>query len=621
MTSSSRSDWRDKYLDALDENEQLQARFEEQQQLLRRALVRVSLAAEGQDATLDQYLEQLRGAVKTGGEIEASVDRLETALLSYEKQRESDESARIQALLEMSEALQQQAQDKTTQKHLKGFTKAVKKDEAGTATEQLKQLKWLQQQVFLGGDAPSVDKPGLFGRLFGRGDEGDASSEKTEPLDSQPKDEVQGSLSPDGGEQEQAVSDQTGFAEDEPAVEVSAENSRSQSADTGSDADSDTTSEVLEGQLQTRAEAEAADEKEAQLDRPVHEPAFSRVSDKVKRVLSDLLDNVEPAECTEQKAQDARERLERGLNWYELVPTLEDIRDLVLQAYLLADEEYREYLRQIHEVLETILSGLGISVTNHQQWLEAEVAFEENLSHQLGSMGRSVAVATEVSDLKRDIDQHLQTIQDALTQKQAARQQLNLGDQLAEMVEKVKQVEREAAEARQALEEQKQKALTDALTGLPNREAYNERAYHEWSRWKRYGHPLTLVVLDIDHFKRINDTYGHQAGDRVLQVLSKAVSQRLREVDFMARFGGEEFVILLPETEQGDGFDLMDKIRAVVASTPFRFKQDPVQVTLSMGVVGLRGEDTLEKAFARADKLLYAAKDAGRNRCMQDESS
>ncbi len=637
MTSKSGSEWRDKYLDALDEQERLQKSFEQQQHVLRRALVRVSLAAEGHNANLDRDLQHLRGAVKTGSaDLESAMTAVEASLLTFERQRDAQHGTESVTLVTMTEALQEhlresQIKDRSLQKSLKGFAKAVQKGEAGSVTEQLKQFKWLQAQAFqalIENDSKSP-RPGLMDRLLGRSGDPDAGGEAVpdaEPSSQSLSNEHQAS-SDESLNAELEISDQGSAAPDTKAPEeIFGEADDSPELSHGSERSPEPLSSQMReretelvGQLQTKAEAKIADEARAELQLPVNEPAFSRISAKVTRVLNELLDNVEPVDCTEQKVSNARQRIERGLNWYELVPTLEDIRDLVLQAYLIADEEYREYLRQIHQVLETIVAGLGVTVEKQQEWLLADQAFDQALEQHLGSLGRSVAVATEVEALKFDVNEHLQTIQAALTQKQSSSAKSELGEKLAELVAQVKQVEQEAAAAKAELEEQKIKAVTDALTGLPNREAYNERGFHEWNRWQRYGHPLTIVVCDIDHFKKINDTYGHQAGDRVLQVLSNAMSKRLREVDFMARYGGEEFVILLPETPQAQGFEVMDKIRSVIASTPFRFKQVPVQVTFSMGIVGLKQGDTLESAFALADELLYKAKEAGRNCCKQDE--
>ena len=130
----------------------------------------------------------------------------------------------------------------------------------------------------------------------------------------------------------------------------------------------------------------------------------------------------------------------------------------------------------------------------------------------------------------------------------AAKQEQKLGERLQQLVSRVGSLEQAARGLRGHLEEQRQKALQDPLTGLPNRAAWNERLDLEFARWQRYGGDLLLAVLDVDHFKRVNDGYGHLAGDRVLKIIGTELQKRLRKTDFIARFGGEEFVVLLPNT-------------------------------------------------------------------------
>ena len=372
---------------------------------------------------------------------------------------------------------------------------------------------------------------------------------------------------------------------------------------------------VIEGELELATEL-TEDTVEGEFQRPVHEPAFSRVSDRVRRILEDLLSKVAPAPDIDLRVADIRESLDRGLNWFELVPVLEDVRDLVLDTYLRADRDYHSYLSDMHSTLEETLKLVGGAVESYQQQFQLDQQFEEDLQYQLGSLAHSAELATEVDSLKRGIESHLDAIRGALAERRQNGQQQVLEQQLKSLSQQLEQAEQAASHAQEALQEESRKAVTDSLTGLPNREAYRQKLEQEFSRWQRYGRPLALVMCDIDHFKSINDRYGHRAGDRVLQVLSKALSQRLRKVDFLARYGGEEFVVLLPETDGATAFALMDKIRDVIADTPFRFKEDPVQVTLSMGVADFNEGDDVETVFERADQLLYKAKAEGRNRCL-----
>src|SRR5690606_244729 len=133
-------------------------------------------------------------------------------------------------------------------------------------------------------------------------------------------------------------------------------------------------------------------------------------------------------------------------------------------------------------------------------------------------------------------------------------------------------------------------------------------------RWRRYGGDLLLAVLDIDHFKRINDGYGHLAGDKVLKIIAGELNKRLRKTDVLARFGGEEFVLLVPSTPPDGGLQLLETLREASASGPFHFRGEPLSITLSAGLTAFVPGENSEAAFERADQALYRAKREGRNR-------
>ena len=172
-----------------------------------------------------------------------------------------------------------------------------------------------------------------------------------------------------------------------------------------------------------------------------------------------------------------------------------------------------------------------------------------------------------------------------------------------------------ADEARQALQaanaELQRLATTDRLTGAWNRTYLEETLVAEMGRAERYRQPLSLLIFDIDHFKAINDTHGHLVGDEVLIELTRRVRAHLRAVDVLARWGGEEFVLLLPHCGGLEAQQVADKLRALVAEPPF-----PVagQVTASFGLAQWQPEEPLDTWLKRADDALYAAKAAGRNR-------
>jgi diguanylate cyclase (GGDEF)-like protein len=158
-------------------------------------------------------------------------------------------------------------------------------------------------------------------------------------------------------------------------------------------------------------------------------------------------------------------------------------------------------------------------------------------------------------------------------------------------------------------------ASTDALTGVPNRRAFTERAELEFKRSRRNGSPLSVVLIDLDHFKKINDTHGHLGGDAVLKAVATKLARDMRCTDLFCRWGGEEFCALLPDTDAAGAQTMLDRLRAQVATLRFEHQGHNLAATISVGIAQLAREDnTLDQLIARADKALYTAKSAGRNR-------
>ena len=157
---------------------------------------------------------------------------------------------------------------------------------------------------------------------------------------------------------------------------------------------------------------------------------------------------------------------------------------------------------------------------------------------------------------------------------------------------------------------------TDALTRVANRRGLTQAFAAESARCERAGagHPLSVGLIDIDNFKRLNDTLGHAAGDKALQALAAAVRERLRPQDHLARFGGEEFVVLLPATALDDALQSLTRLQRALSAALFMHDEREVFVTFSAGVTAWRPGETLEAALERADEALYEAKRTGKNR-------
>jgi diguanylate cyclase len=163
-------------------------------------------------------------------------------------------------------------------------------------------------------------------------------------------------------------------------------------------------------------------------------------------------------------------------------------------------------------------------------------------------------------------------------------------------------------------------ALTDELTQIANRRAWDNRLLSEFNRFQRYNRPCILVMLDLDDFKNINDTYGHQIGDQALREVARILGEGLRVTDFPARYGGEEFSLLLPETSLAAGALVAEKLRKNIAETKFTVRGQITPLTASFGVSSFGDRDLDgEAALQRADRAMYLAKSQGKNLVRSEE--
>jgi diguanylate cyclase (GGDEF)-like protein len=172
----------------------------------------------------------------------------------------------------------------------------------------------------------------------------------------------------------------------------------------------------------------------------------------------------------------------------------------------------------------------------------------------------------------------------------------------------------------QEIRKLQQAATTDPLTGVGNRRSFDQEIIRRVTQFRRYGTPCSLLIIDADHFKTINDTWGHDAGDQVLISMAKVIAATLRDIDPLFRIGGEEFAALLPETVGQNARTAAERVRVAVSESQIPAANRRLEVTVSIGGSELLADDSVECWFKRADTQLYVAKKGGRNRISFDES-
>jgi diguanylate cyclase len=313
---------------------------------------------------------------------------------------------------------------------------------------------------------------------------------------------------------------------------------------------------------------------------------------------------------------------------------------LAIKKKLMADQSSDEVLHHLVDIFDVIvadfkdeknsaenfLTNLSATLTKVQSAVKETIASQKNsrltndkinlkLQGQLTDMTGIVEKALSLNQVKEDINEKLQCIASTLEQKSKFEQQNHqqLADKLNEMSAKVEQLEQQSKVFEDKLAEQQKKGMQDALTKLANRAAFDEFFAKAIVRFHHKPFDLALVVIDIDDFKKINDTYGHTAGDKTLQVIAKTIVKKVSKATFVGRYGGEEFVLIYSKTKEEILTAELNALNEFVARLPFKFKSHKVSITLSIGVTHIKSDDNMQTAFERADQAMYKAKKQGKN--------
>ncbi|MFZ5467627.1 MAG: diguanylate cyclase [Pseudomonadota bacterium] len=276
------------------------------------------------------------------------------------------------------------------------------------------------------------------------------------------------------------------------------------------------------------------------------------------------------------------------------------------------------FLKQLTDTLSELDRDVQSDIDLLRDDTGTRLALHDAVDSQMRGLEQDISAVNDVNQLKVIISTRLERLRLHMASLRDSEDRLlqRMEKTTATMRGRILLLEKETEGLRENLRASRERMLIDALTGVPNRLALDERLKLEFARFRRHKQPLTLAVWDIDHFKAINDTFGHKAGDKALRIVANKLSSLVRETDFVARYGGEEFIMLFINTSVMDALAKADSIREAIAGAPFRYGDKPLRITLSCGLSQLRAIDTVDQLFERADQALYAAKSGGRNRCV-----
>ncbi len=335
----------------------------------------------------------------------------------------------------------------------------------------------------------------------------------------------------------------------------------------------------------------------------------------ITRELQELISPYYAGNTEDKTLAELQKKLNSGLEHSELLECCLAMIRFVIKDVIKEASTANKLIHNIHKSLGKINVGIKSTIEKSKSRMQKRSAQNTAMRKQITAIEATLADSQKVEDLKRETQTHLSKMQASLKSSEADEraEQEKMIALLESMQKRLTELEDKAQGYKQKLLDQRINAMTDTLTKLPNRMAYEEKIASAFELSKSNKSKLCMAILDIDHFKRINDKYGHSVGDKTLQIIATQIKKNLSTTDFVARWGGEEFIVLMPDSDTDECFSRLDAMREKISQLPFMFKGNRVSVTVSIGLTDIAEHANIESAFEQSDELLYLAKEKGRN--------
>lgn len=341
----------------------------------------------------------------------------------------------------------------------------------------------------------------------------------------------------------------------------------------------------------------------------------------VQSALSRLVDRIVVLPKLADRANDLRHDVADAGDLVALAACGDRLADLV--------NEQRIGLQREIDALQAVLRHVTSRLDEMSQYMSRELAdqstgeangqaLDASVSHEMRLLDEAALELDDIHDLREKVGESIEKIAACFGQfrDREGSRLTAYRDRAEKMRLRIEQLETERNALQRSLEREHELAQTDTMIGMPNRLAYEKRIEVAFEAWKTTSRPLCIAAIDIDHFKSINDTYGHTAGDAVLRIIGQALVKHVRPCDFVARYGGEEFIVVFDGADEHEALQVCERLRGKIQHLAFHASRQPVRVTASIGLTQFQSGDTPQTVFDRADLALYTAKNGGRNRCV-----
>ena len=354
---------------------------------------------------------------------------------------------------------------------------------------------------------------------------------------------------------------------------------------------------------------------------PVPTITFPATDTQTRLAVKTLLEHLAAADPGDPAASALIGELAAVKNASALAGIITRAADLVrLHGEALQRERLRaaEILAEVTKRLDEMARYLSDSHHANRNHFEDTQSYSDSVMSQVRELSNEVGSATELGVLQSQVHTRLERVEQHVSSFRAREEfrLLEVNGRAERMRARIAELEQETSELHSRLDSEKQGARIDPLTGIANRKCFEERFAQEIAHQPRAELACVMLLWDLDNFKIVNDSFGHRAGDRVLQSVAACFMAAVRGNDFVARIGGEEFVMLLSGTKMAQAMLIANQVRCAVEALRFHFRGTPVRVTVSCGLTELQQNDLAGAAFDRADAALYRAKNNGKNLCV-----